>query len=111
MRQMDETIHCCSTTKPQLFQTEICIEILKNDEKGKNEMNLYSPLSCFFFLASSKVKDLKAHMRWPSVFKVAFVYSHLIYIQFDKNPSSFTLLHCVTCRLQTVRYALDLVIA
>lgn len=74
-------------------------------------MNLYSPLSCFFFLASSKVKDLKAHMRWPSVFKVAFVYSHLIYIQFDKNPSSFTLLHCVTCRLQTVRYALDLVIA
>lgn len=98
--------------KPQLFQTEICIEIEKKSilKGGKLNEFIFS-LSAVFFLSSSKEKDLKAHMRWLSVFKVAFVYSHWIFIQFDDNPSSFTLLHCVTCRLETVRYALDLVIA
>ncbi len=125
MPQMDETAleaHeetrkgsiVCLTTKPQLFQTEIGKEInwKKKQWKGKNEMNFNVPLSQLFFSSSlSKERDLKAHMKCPSVFKVAFVYSHFIYIQLDKSPSSFNLLNCVACRLGTVCYALDLVIA
>jgi len=38
------------------FQTEICIE--KDMKRGKHEMNLYFPSELFFFLSSSKEKDL-----------------------------------------------------
>lgn len=56
-----------------------------------------SPQSALFFSSLSKERDLKAHLKCPSVFKVALVYSHFIYIQLDKSSLSFNLLNCVTC--------------